>query len=133
MTPLQDVIVDKPKAARQKRAFAFRQTITGIFDFVAQNKFPIDQELVLDGSKRSLNSWIACRKKTDERDQQQAGIEPLGAVGLHETVKIAVETALADFGMNFASNLPPLLFRLVVPAATSLAARSNATQAITLE
>jgi hypothetical protein len=109
MTPLQDVIVDKPKAARQKRAFAFRQTITGIFDFVAQNKFSINEELVLDSAKRSLDSWIACREKTDERDQQQAGIKPLGAVGLHKAVKIAVETALADFSMDFVGNLAPPL------------------------
>src|SRR5580704_5349028 len=113
MPALQNVIVDKPEAARQKRAFTFRQTIAGIFDFVAQNKFPIDEELVLDSSKRSLDPWIACREKPDERDQQQAGIEPLGAVGLHKTVKIAIETALADLGMNFVGDLPPLLFRFV--------------------
>src|SRR5262249_18129604 len=110
MTPLQDVIVDKPKAARHKRAFTFRQTISGIFDFIAQNKFSIDEQLVLDRPKRSLDSWIACGKKPHERDQQQTGIEPPGAVGLHEAVKRAVETALADFSVDFVGDLaPPLL------------------------
>ena len=68
MAPLQDIIVNQLKAARQKRAFAFRQTIARIFGFIAQNKFSIDEEFVLDSSKRSLDSRIACGKKTHERD-----------------------------------------------------------------
>src|SRR6476619_4874723 len=110
MAPLQDVIVDQPKATSQKRTFAFRQTIPGIFGFIAKNKLRVDKEFVLDSSKRSLDSWIACGKKTYKRDQQQAGIKPLGAVGLYKAVKIAVETAFADFSMDFVGSLaPPLL------------------------
>jgi hypothetical protein len=45
------VIVDKPKAARQKRTFAFWANRPGTFGFIAQNKLPIDKEFVLDRSK----------------------------------------------------------------------------------
>ena len=107
MTPLQDVIVDEPKAACQKRAFAFGQAITRIFSFITQNKFPIEEEFILDCPKRSLDPWVACWKETHERDHQQAGIEPLRAVGLHKAVKVGVEAALTDFRMNFVGDLTP--------------------------
>ena len=110
MPALQNVIVDKPEAASQKRAFTFRQAVTRIFGFITQNKLSIDEELVLDRSKRALDSWIACGKKAYEWNQKQAGIEPLGAVGLHKTVKVAVETALTDLGMNFVGEFAPPLF-----------------------
>src|SRR4029453_4233470 len=110
MAPLQDVVVDEPKAARQERAFAFGQAITGVFGFIPQNKFPIDEEFILDCPKCSLDPWIACGKEAHERDQQEAGIEPLGAVGLHKAVKIVVETALTDLGMDLVGDFaPPLL------------------------
>src|SRR5262245_53134994 len=134
MTPLQDVIVDEPKAACQKCAFAFGQAITRIFSFITQNKFPIEEEFILDCPKRSLDPWVACWKETHERDHQQAGIEPLRAVGLHKAVKIAVETALTDFGMiRLAISRQRCGGSSNSPAASSFAARSNATQAITFE
>ena len=42
---LQYVIVDEPKAACQKCSLARRQAIVGIFCFVAENEFIIDQSL----------------------------------------------------------------------------------------
>jgi hypothetical protein len=36
-------------------------------------------------------------------------MEALGAIGLYKTAKIAIETALADVGMDFVSDLAPPL------------------------
>jgi hypothetical protein len=72
-------------------------------------KLAVRDDAIVGGSKCSLHSWIACRKKAYKWNQQQAGIKPLGAVGLHKAVKIAVETALADFSMDFVGNLAPPL------------------------
>ena len=58
-------------------------------------------------AKRSLYPRIAGGEKADERNEQQARIEPLGAIGLHEAVELAIETALTDFGMDFIGDLAP--------------------------
>src|SRR5260370_3509311 len=99
MTTLQYVIVDEPKAACKESAFTGGQAIAGIFGFVPQNEFAVGQPFVLDRPKRSADPRIACREKTDERDQQQTRIAPLCALGLHKALEGAVETALARFGM----------------------------------
>jgi hypothetical protein len=78
-----------------------------VFGFIAQNEFTLDQKSILDRAKGSADSRVLRGKKADHRDQQQAGIDPLGAVGLHEAVEVAVETALADFGMDFVRDLAP--------------------------
>ena len=104
---LQDVIVDQPEAAREKRAFARRQAVAWVFGFVAQHEFVVDQQALLDRPKRSADPRIVRWKKADKRDQQQAGVEPLGAVGLHEAVEVAVEAALADLRMDFIGDLAP--------------------------
>jgi hypothetical protein len=39
---LQHVIVNEPKAARQKSPFAGRKAVSGIIGFVAQNEFAVD-------------------------------------------------------------------------------------------
>ena len=54
VTTLQYVIVDKPKAARQKCSLARRQAIVGIVCFVAENEFIANQQLVLDGAAAFL-------------------------------------------------------------------------------
>ena len=105
---LQYVVIDEPKAARQESSFTCGQAVAGVFGFVAQNEF-IRRSAV---SPRSPEAFLGPadrlgRKKADQRDQQQTGIEPLGAVGLHKAVKVAVETALTDFGMDFVGDLAP--------------------------
>src|SRR4029077_10644719 len=110
---LQYIIVDEPKAARQESSFACGQAVAGVFGFVTQNEFTVDQKPFLDGTKRSADPRVLGRKKADYRDQQETGIEQLGAVGLHETVKVAVETALTDLGMDFVGDLAPSPPRIV--------------------
>ena len=78
-----------------------------MFGFVAQEKFILDQKSLLDRLKRSANPRVLGRQKANQGDQQQAGIEPLRAVGLHKAIEITVETAVADLGTDFAGDLPP--------------------------
>src|SRR6202035_3742316 len=104
---LQHVIVDKPKAAGQKCSFARRQAVLDIVGLVAQDEFTVDQQLVLDGAKRSADPRIGCGQEADDRKQQQAGVEPLGAIGLHEAVEVAIKAALADFRMHVIGKRAP--------------------------
>jgi hypothetical protein len=131
---LQNVIVDEPEAAGQERSFTCGQAVAGVFAFVAQNEFILDQKPILDRPKRSADPRVLGRKEAGgHRDQQQTGIEPLGAVGLHEAVEVAVETALTDLGMDFVGDLALPPDSLNAWVSSSFAARSNATQAITFE
>jgi hypothetical protein len=66
---------NEPEAARQENAFTCGQAIAVVVGFVAQNEFAVDQQSVLDRPKGSSDPRIACRKKTDERDQQSR-LEP---------------------------------------------------------
>jgi|SRR6516164_4142594 len=109
IAPLQNVIGHQPKAARQKRAFALRQPVGGIVGLVAQNEFAIDQEFVFDRAKCSLDAWIGRGKEADQRNQQQTRIEALEAIGLHEAIKLRIETTLTDFGVNLVGDLTPPL------------------------
>src|SRR5262249_49289605 len=113
MAPLQDVIVDEPKAARQKRAFAFGQAITRIFGFIAQNKFPIDRSLSSIARSVPWTRGSLAGRKPTRGHHQQLGMAPFGAVGLHKAVKIAVKPALTDFGMDLVGDLAPQLQWLV--------------------
>jgi hypothetical protein len=61
MTTLQNIIVDEPEAARQKRTFALGQPIAGIVAFVSDHEFAIDQQFSLDRLKRSLDAWVSRR------------------------------------------------------------------------
>src|SRR6516162_3188353 len=112
ITSLHNVVVDKPETAHQKSPFSGRQAISGIFGFVPQNEFVRDQSFFLDRTKSALHPRIGGGQKTDERDQQEAGIEPFRAVALHETVEIAVEAALTHFGVDFVGDRSPMLSRL---------------------
>src|SRR6516225_5426643 len=105
MATLQYIIVDEPKAARQESSFAGGQAVAPVFGFVPQNEFTIDQKSVLDRPQCAADSGVLRRKKADDRDQQEAGIEPLRTIGLHKALLLTVETALADFGMDFVGDL----------------------------
>src|SRR6516162_4839238 len=109
MAALQDVIVDEPKATREKGAFTRGQAIEPVFALVSQNKVVLDEELFFDGAKRSAHARFVRRKKANKRQQQQACIEPLRTVGLHEAVKLGIETTLTDIGVDIVGDLAPPL------------------------
>ena len=110
---LQNVIVHQPKAAGQESPLAGRQAVAGIVEFVPQNEFIIDEQPLLDRSQRSLNPRVVRRKEADKRKSGATCVEPVDAVGLHEAIEIAIESTLADFGMNFVCDRTPPLPGLV--------------------
>jgi hypothetical protein len=77
MATLQYVIVDEPKTADQKCSFAGWQAINCFRRFVTQNEFIVDEELLLDGLKRSLDAGISGWQEAYKRQQQQARVESL--------------------------------------------------------
>jgi hypothetical protein len=52
-----------------------------------------------------LHSRIGGRKKPDQGDEEQTGVQPFRAVSLNKAVKVAVKAALADLGMNLIGDL----------------------------
>jgi hypothetical protein len=104
---LQYVIIHEPKAARKESSFAWGQAIAGIFGFVPQNEFTVDQQSLLDCPKRSADPRVLGKKKADERDEQQTRVHLLRSVRLHKAVEVAVETAPTDLGMNLVGDLTP--------------------------
>jgi hypothetical protein len=68
------VVVDEPKAARRENSRACGQAVAGVFGFVAQNEFTVDQKSILDRPKRSADPGPR-EEEADHRDQQQTGIK----------------------------------------------------------
>lgn len=75
--PLQDVIVDEPKAAGKEGALTRRQPISRGFGPVAEHELAVHEQSLLDCLHRSPNPRVRRRQKTDKRDQQQTGVEML--------------------------------------------------------
>ena len=75
------------------------------------------------------------RQEADQRHHQQLRVERVGAVVLDERFARRVEALAADVGVDRVAQRAPLVQRPLQPAccSTALTARSNATQAITLE
>src|SRR5262249_32559172 len=109
---LQDVVVDEPEAAREEGPLACGQPVGGVFGFVAQDEFAIDQESLLNRSKGSADPRVLGGKKADQRDQQETGVELFGTVSLHKAVEVSVETTFTNFGMNFVGEVAPSPSRL---------------------
>jgi hypothetical protein len=63
---LEDEVIYKPKAAREKSAFTGWKTINPRVGFVAQNK-SIDQKSALNLGDGIANAIIAGRQETDQR------------------------------------------------------------------
>ena len=62
---LQEVIVNEPKAAGEKRAFARRQAVDAAFGFIAEYE-SIDYETPLDFSDCVLHTPVGCRHETHD-------------------------------------------------------------------
>ena len=114
ITPLQDVIVDKPEAARQERALPLRKAIPRIVAFIAQHEFVIDQQFPFDRPKRSLDARVRRGKEANQRDEQETRVEAFGPICLDKTVEFTIKAAFTDFGMDFVGDLAPALARLIV-------------------
>ena len=82
-TPLQRVAIHQPEAARQKGALTWRQAILARAGVVAPHQ-AVSQQAVFDGGDRAGHARIGGRQEANSREQQQAGIEAVGAERLHK-------------------------------------------------
>src|SRR5438105_4707084 len=109
---LQDIGVDQPEAAGQEGPLAGRQTVLHLRGVVAHHK-SLPQEPLLDGGDGAADACIISREESDAGQQQQARVELLRPVGLHETSELLVEPVGANLGTNLRSNIAPSVDRPV--------------------
>src|SRR5207237_532688 len=66
---------------------------------------------LLERPDRSEHAWIGGGEKTHQRDPQEAGVEVIVAVALHERVASWIEAALADLCVDPPGQLGPTFDR----------------------
>src|SRR5204862_200953 len=124
-TALQGQIVGEPERAREECTLARRQAVDALVLVVAG--IAVDEsvavELSLDRGDRAHHPGVVRRQEADERDDEQAGVEPLRTVRLREGVELAVEAALEHLALDLVAHLPPALDR---PGALELLDRLDA-------
>ena len=98
--------VGEPEAARQERPLAGRQPVVGLVGRVAQHEALV-VELAPDGLDRADHARVITRQETDARDQQQRGVERLGAVGLRERAALGVPALLAHLAVDLLALAAP--------------------------
>ena len=106
VAPGQLVDVAQPETAGQKGAFAGRQAIDLRLRRVTQQK-AVDQKLALDRPYGRFHARIVDRQEAGHGHEQQAGVERLAAVILHEGVAPGVPTLLADLRVDGFACAPP--------------------------
>ena len=108
MTPKEVKIVREPERAGQEGALARRQAVRPRVRAVALHEAVVHQVL-LDGLDGAANARVGGRQEADQRDHQQAGVEVLRAVILHEGAELRVEALFTDFPMDFVAAFPPAI------------------------
>src|SRR5579863_6331425 len=121
---LQDIVLDEPEAARQKGTLTGRKSVAGLFSFITPDEFATNHEFLFDCLHGSPHTRIGCRKKADQRDQQQACVESPRPVGLHEAVQVTVEAVFTDLRMNLIGDRFPALLRVIERSTFELARRA---------
>ena len=111
-------VVDQPERRHQERAFARREAVDGVavLGDVSQHE-TVDQELALDRFDRADDPRIGRRQEPDPGQHEQARVELVGAVVLHEAVLLGVEALVAHLLVHLVAELRPLVDREVVPVA----------------
>src|SRR5262249_40669801 len=107
-TAEHEVGVGEPEATGEKHALARRKTVACGRAVVAQHQ-AIDHQAALDGLDGRDDAGIARRKEPDGRQQQQAGVEFLRAIGTNECTEAGVETPRAHVGVDTIAHLAPFL------------------------
>ena len=130
-------VVDQPERRQQERPLAGRETVDRVVvgRRVALHE-PVDHQLALDRLDGADDPRIARRQEADAGEHEQAGVELVRAVVLHEAVLLRVEALLADLGLHLVGELAPPIDRQLGAARAAraiFAARSNATHAITFD
>ena len=105
--PLLYVIIGEPEAAGEKRALSRRQAVDAAFGFVAHDQPALVHEPTFDRHQRAANLGMIGRQEADERNLQQARVEPPRAIELNEAAQLLVEALGADLGVDLIGVLAP--------------------------
>ena len=104
------VIVRKPEAAGEERAFARREPV-GPRSGVVTHHQSVAQEAALDRRDRAVNPGVVRRQEADKGNEQKAGVERRCAKKLDKGVARRIEAAGAHLLMDRGSDGAPALER----------------------
>jgi hypothetical protein len=120
-----------PETAGEEGAFAGGKTVLHFGCVVAQDKtiWAARHEFALDGFDGAPDTRIGTGQEADQWHEEEAGVELLGAVGLHEAVFLPAEGAGTDVLVDrVARGLPLLDGTGVVELRARSTARSKVSQ-----
>src|SRR6478672_4273957 len=110
VVPAEELVaVDEPERAGKKDAFANREPVDAVIARSISEDKAVTQEVALDRCDRAAHARVACGEEADERDQEQAGVELLRAVGLDEAAKRLVVPTLEHLRSDLVANLMPTI------------------------
>src|SRR5919204_1472941 len=122
---LEREVVDEPEGARQEGSFAGRQAVDRhrlLVRLVALDEAVAD-ELALDRRHRADHARVVGGEEADERDHEQARVDPLAAVEADEGVELGVEAATEHLVVDLRPHPAPPVDR---PAAAEALDRLHA-------
>ena len=94
-------VVHQPERGHEERALTGGEPVDAVVvrGRVAQDE-AVHHQLALDRLDGADDPRVGRREEADTRQHQQAGVELVGAVVLHEAVLLGVEALLADLGLD---------------------------------
>src|SRR5271165_838843 len=105
---LQHVDIHQPEAADEERAFSSRQSVFDLVSVISQEQ-AVAHQVFLNSSDSSGNPRVLNRQKTDERQEQQTGIQLWNAVTLRKAVHAAIKTSAANLFVDAVLDFLPAL------------------------
>ena len=108
-----DEVVGIPERAGQERALVAGQPVRGLVLGVVAQHEAVPHQGAADRVDGADYARIILRQEAHMGDQQQARVEALRAVGLHEAVQLRIEPLGADLGVDLVADLAPARHRHV--------------------
>ena len=92
---LQRVVVGQPEATREADSLAGLETVHARAGVVTTHE-PVVQEVSFDGRHGAGDPGILAMQEADKRNHEQARIEPVATIALHETLPLFVVSIAAN-------------------------------------
>ena len=108
----QHIGVGEPEAAGEKRAFDRLLFIGDLAGIVPQHE-SVPHHVFFDRRDGAANARVRGRQEAHRRQQQDAGIEQLRAIGFDERIQPGIKALFADIAMDGIAQPPPAIERRV--------------------
>ena len=109
-TAEHDIGVGQPEAAGEERAFFAADPIIDLVGRITQHEAVVDKA-PLDRLDRADRARVVDRQEANLRDEEEARVQGLAAIILHEAAALGVEAVFADIGVDRVAQLPPAIDR----------------------